>query len=505
MNILVILGHPRKDSFCGALANKYMEGCLQAGHTINFLPLSDLNFDVDVQTVHPQDQEVEPDLEHAKILISEADHIAVFYPTWWGSMPAVLKGFWDRVFVPGFAFREINLGNYEKYLTGKSAELFINLDTPVFVYKYFMGAPGTKSVKNNTLKFCGIEPVRTTHFSPINHSTAEQRNKWLQKCFEKGIKAEKVHNDPLHQFMQKIAPWVQAIRFQFYPMTFIAYWAGALLSRQISGDWNWLAFIIGYVILFLIENYTVFTNELYDQKTDEANENFGPFSGGSRVLVSNKLSGKQLKRGAGITAALITLLSILLYFSSPASALILTAYVGITWFLGHAYTVPPFKFSYRTLGEITVGITHSFCVLLGGFLIQLGHLYNKEVWWLAVPLFISILPSITLSGIPDRRADQMANKKTIAVRLGVTNSIKFVMFITAIAVIVPIILYHTILQQQLSWAVYLVIPHGIFLIYKLREYLQLKEKPERIDELMVYSLLLMVWYGIIPVIRLLQG
>lgn len=101
MNVLIVLGHPRKASLCGALAKAYEEGALQANAQVKTLILADLDFDPHVRLESPQDQPFEKDLSHVQETITWADHLVFVYPTWWGMMPALLKGFLDRVLTPG--------------------------------------------------------------------------------------------------------------------------------------------------------------------------------------------------------------------------------------------------------------------------------------------------------------------------------------------------------------------------------------------------------------------
>ncbi len=96
LKVLVILGHPRSDSFCGALAQTYAEGARAAGVTVERLDLVDLAFDPSVRCPAPEDQNLEPDLLRAQSLLRWADHLVFVYPAWWGTFPALLKGFLDR-------------------------------------------------------------------------------------------------------------------------------------------------------------------------------------------------------------------------------------------------------------------------------------------------------------------------------------------------------------------------------------------------------------------------
>src|ERR1035438_5316299 len=120
MRCLLILGHPRRDSFCGALFDACAAGALQAGVECRELILSEMSFDRDVHALSPEQQGLEPDLVRAQHDIEWADHLILVYPTWWGTYPALLKGFLDRVLTPGFAFRHVNHDTWDKLLRGRT-------------------------------------------------------------------------------------------------------------------------------------------------------------------------------------------------------------------------------------------------------------------------------------------------------------------------------------------------------------------------------------------------
>src|SRR5690606_6932660 len=105
-----------------------------------------------------------------------------------GTMPSLLKGFLDRVLVPGFAFRHAeNARGYEGLLGGRSAHLITTMDTPPLAYRLVYRSPGVNAMRRATLGFCGIEPVRVTALGPVLASDAEQRNAWLERVRREGL------------------------------------------------------------------------------------------------------------------------------------------------------------------------------------------------------------------------------------------------------------------------------------------------------------------------------
>src|SRR5690606_7614580 len=121
--------------------------------------------------------------------IQWAEHLVVVYPTWWGTMPAILKGFFDRTFLPGFAFKYRKDSQYwDKLLSGKTAHVIITADTPVWYNILEYQRSGEKVIVRNILGFCGIKTKKITNITPIRGSSVEQRDKWLRQAYQHGVK-----------------------------------------------------------------------------------------------------------------------------------------------------------------------------------------------------------------------------------------------------------------------------------------------------------------------------
>jgi putative NADPH-quinone reductase len=187
-NILVVLGHPFSESFCAALADAYIDGAGGAGHSVQILRLGDLNFDPILWHGYGKIQELEPDLIEAQKLVQWSKHLVFVYPTWWGAIPALLKGFFDRTFLPGFAFRyRENSVWWDKLLAGRTASLMVTMDTPPWYYRLAYQAPGHHQMKRTILGFCGIKVTRLTAFGPIKNADEPKRIKWLASAKKLGI------------------------------------------------------------------------------------------------------------------------------------------------------------------------------------------------------------------------------------------------------------------------------------------------------------------------------
>jgi len=180
--ILILNGHPNKDSFNFGLAKAYKKGAEQFGVEIKEIVIKDLQFNSNLAFGYQKISVLEPDLIEAQEKIKWADHLVWVHPVWWGGLPAITKGFIDRVFLPGFAFeyREDSVW-WDKLLTGKTAHIITTLDQPSWYYMFFYGRPSVNQLKRSTLEFCGIKPVQVTYVGPLRNSTEHLRTKWLKK------------------------------------------------------------------------------------------------------------------------------------------------------------------------------------------------------------------------------------------------------------------------------------------------------------------------------------
>ena len=178
-NILVILGHPDTDSFCGSLCKAYIDSAKKHGSEVRQLHLGELKFDPILWKGYNKIQELEPDLVNAQELIQWSNHIVFVYPNWWGAMPALMKGFFDRVFLPGFAFKYRGSSLPDKLLSGRTAQLMVTMDTPPWFYRWIYRMPGHNEMKRSILEFCGIKVVKISEFGPVKGSNQKQREKWI--------------------------------------------------------------------------------------------------------------------------------------------------------------------------------------------------------------------------------------------------------------------------------------------------------------------------------------
>jgi putative NADPH-quinone reductase len=105
--VLIINGHPDRESFCAGLSKAYKQGAEASKAEVNLINIRDLKFNPNLQFGYRKRTELEPDLISSIEKMKEADHIVWVFPMWWYGYPALMKGFIDRTFLPGITFEYV--------------------------------------------------------------------------------------------------------------------------------------------------------------------------------------------------------------------------------------------------------------------------------------------------------------------------------------------------------------------------------------------------------------
>jgi putative NADPH-quinone reductase len=182
--ITIIQGHPDSGSrhFGHALADEYANGARDGCNEVRNVDVGQLDFPILRTKEDFEKGALPPGLVEAVEAIKWADHLVIIYPLWLGSMPALLKGFFEQVFRPGVAFEYQPQGKMPtQLLAGRTARVIVTMGMPAFFYRWFFFAHSLKSLKRNILKFCGISPVKATLIGNIEGLRPEQRTTWLDR------------------------------------------------------------------------------------------------------------------------------------------------------------------------------------------------------------------------------------------------------------------------------------------------------------------------------------
>jgi putative NADPH-quinone reductase len=180
--IVVIDGHPDADParFCHVLAAAYAEAANASGHVVRSLHVARLNFPLLRSRAEWETGALAPDIASAQQAIAGANHVVLIFPLWLGDMPALLKGFLEQVFRPGFAISEGARTLSPGLLKGKSAHVIITMGMPAFVYRLFFFAHSVRSLRRNILRFVGFAPIRQSIIGSVEANPGV-RAKWLDR------------------------------------------------------------------------------------------------------------------------------------------------------------------------------------------------------------------------------------------------------------------------------------------------------------------------------------
>ena len=180
--ITIVVGHPARDSYCEALGEAYRRGAGSAGHHLKVLALARMNFDAVLREGYRREQPLEPDLVAARDALHACDHMVFIFPLWCGDMPAIMKGFIERVMQPDLLAIQASQGKASwKIFKGKSARVIMTMGMPGWFYRWYYGAHALKLLRRNVLHFTGVHPVRSKIFGMIEAVGDEKRGEWLRE------------------------------------------------------------------------------------------------------------------------------------------------------------------------------------------------------------------------------------------------------------------------------------------------------------------------------------
>lgn len=185
MNTLVVYCHPYEGSFCHAILENLENGAKETGKKLDVIDLYKNNFNpvmsgkdlLGFVKHQAQDQQA---IDYAERL-KKADHLILVFPIWWELMPAMMKGFIDKVIFPGqtFEYTKSGLGMTSSLPNLKKTTVITTMNTPKPMYKFVYGNAIKKSLIKGTLKKSGFKNVKWLSFNMVKMKSNEKRQKWL--------------------------------------------------------------------------------------------------------------------------------------------------------------------------------------------------------------------------------------------------------------------------------------------------------------------------------------
>ncbi len=184
MKVLIVYAHPYEDSFNHAILESTIQGLKCAGHEYSLIDLNEEGFNPvltkDELKVYPAGDFLDSNVGEYLANIKDAEHLVFIFPIWWGGVPAVLKGFFDKVFLKNETYEFKGMFPVGK-LKGRSATVISTMNSPKVFYNWYAKSPIKRTVINGTLKLCGIKPVKWIEFSKVLSISQQKRDRMLNR------------------------------------------------------------------------------------------------------------------------------------------------------------------------------------------------------------------------------------------------------------------------------------------------------------------------------------
>jgi len=184
--MLIVYAHPNKDGHCGYFLQLIKDKLEQKGIDYDIYDLYKMNYN---PVMKPEEhyssggKQISEENKSIQARIKAEDKFIFIYPVWWNNMPAILKGFFDRVFVSGFAFK-YRIGIPVGLLKGK-AVIFCSSGSPKLIANLYSGGRGFKLVSKDVLRFAGIKSKVYTVDRATRFNDRQKRK--IERLVDKGI------------------------------------------------------------------------------------------------------------------------------------------------------------------------------------------------------------------------------------------------------------------------------------------------------------------------------
>lgn len=192
MKVVIVFNHPYEGSYCNAVLHAVTAGLTKAGHEIDLIHLDNDNFDPvmrakDLEAFAKSKfektntlQALDPMVLNYKQRLEHADHLIFIFPIWWELMPALTKGFIDKVVFPGVTYdyeKEIKMVCRLKNLKGIT--VITTMNSPSIVYRLVFGNAIKKAILTGTFWKIGVKNRKWISLNMVKFVSEQKRKKWL--------------------------------------------------------------------------------------------------------------------------------------------------------------------------------------------------------------------------------------------------------------------------------------------------------------------------------------
>lgn len=187
MRVAIIFNHPYEGSYCNAILETVSKGLHKANHEIDLIHLDNDQFNPvmtssDLKAFRDKSP-VDPKVLEYKEKLEKADHLIFIFPIWWELMPAMTKGFIDKVIFPGVAYDYTNKENTRMkplFNKIKGVTVITTMNTPKLLYRLFFGNAIKKALILGTFWKIGYKNRKWISFNNVKKVSQEKRIKWLE-------------------------------------------------------------------------------------------------------------------------------------------------------------------------------------------------------------------------------------------------------------------------------------------------------------------------------------
>jgi putative NADPH-quinone reductase len=193
MKTVVVFNHPYDKSYCNAILNSVTTGLLKGNHEVDLIHLDKENFNPvmtsDDLKGFVNRKPVDPKVIEYKSRLEKADHLVFIFPVWWELMPALTKGFIDKVIFPGVAYDyKPNGFMVKKFKNLRSVTMITTMNTHSFFYRLIFGNAIKRAMFTGTFWKMGYKNRKWISLNMVKFISEEKRKKWLVKIEKRFMK-----------------------------------------------------------------------------------------------------------------------------------------------------------------------------------------------------------------------------------------------------------------------------------------------------------------------------
>jgi NAD(P)H dehydrogenase (quinone) len=191
MKVVIVFNHPYEKSYCNAILDAVTKGLQRGEHEVDLFHLDNDGFDpvmseADLKAF-VEHKPVDPQVIDYNKRLAEADHLVFIFPIWWDLMPAMTKGFIDRVLVPGVVYehhpRGFGLVPLLKKLKGVT--IITTMNKPRIMYSLLIGNLIRKALLRSVFKTMGYKNLTWISHNMVKSVSQDKRINWLTKLEER--------------------------------------------------------------------------------------------------------------------------------------------------------------------------------------------------------------------------------------------------------------------------------------------------------------------------------